>query len=86
MITRNLRFSGSTLAMPRTTGVAALRSYGASVHCLHAAEDGCPDLLVGWHRTNLLMEVKTKSGELTPRQREFLSMWRGQVVIVHTPE
>lgn len=47
-----------------------------------------PDLLVGgYHQTlerpvNVLMEIKTATGQLRPGQRNFLETWRGPVVTV----
>ena len=64
--------------------VKALRWRGATVHLLHREGRGCPDLLVGFLGHNLLLEVKTKDGELTPREAEWHDDWRGQVSIVRT--
>ena len=46
--------------------VAALRRIGATVQCLHQVGHGCPDLLVGWHGENILLEVKMPGGDMTP--------------------
>ena len=51
--------------------VAALRRIGATVQCLHMVGHGCPDLLVGWHGENILMEVKMTSGDMTPDELEI---------------
>ena len=64
--------------------VKALRWRGASVHLLHREGRGCPDLLVGFLGRNLLIEVKTEDGELTPREAEWHETWRGRVEIVRT--
>ena len=64
--------------------VKALRWRGATVHLLHREGRGCPDLLVGFLGHNLLLEVKTKDGELTPREAKWHDEWRGQVDIVRT--
>jgi hypothetical protein len=67
--------------------VAALRAYGASVEVI-----GKPvDLLVGWRGENFLFECKDgrkpPSGRpLTPAQKEFIPNWRGQVLVVLSPE
>ena len=66
--------------------VKALRDAGASVQCLHAVGKGCPDLLVGWKGFNVLFEVKSRMGTLTPDEREWHSNWEGQVNVVRTWE
>ena len=38
---------------------------------------GIPDLLVGYKGYNLLVEVKTEKGTLSPEQLEFISEWPG---------
>jgi Holliday junction resolvase len=71
--------------------VEALRAAGASVQSLAAVGKGCPDLLVGYRRRNLLMEVKRqrddrkKAPSLTDDQKEWVGAWGGQVVIVMDP-
>ena len=40
------------------------------------------DLLVGYKRKNYLIEVKTKNGKLTQLQKDFISIWRGQHIII----
>lgn len=68
--------------------IEVLRAAGCSVQQLSAR--GVPDLLVGYEdmRTgeprNVLMEVKTPKGKLTPDEREWLDAWRGQVVVVRS--
>ena len=47
---------------------------------------GCPDLLVGLHGVNYLIEVKEDKGKLTYDQIEFHETWGGQVAIVRTIE
>ena len=71
--------------------VAALRGAGASVQLLHAVGEGCPDLLVGYKNLNLLLEVKDGSKppsaqKLTPQQEVWHRDWRGQRVVVNSPE
>jgi hypothetical protein len=65
--------------------VKALRLHGVSVQVLNAQKDGCPDLLVGWHGGCSVLEVKTLTGRLTPRQIEWHGEWKGQKAIVHSP-
>jgi len=44
-----------------------------------------PDLVVGIPGgTNLLLEVKGKSGTLTPSQAKFFDAWKGQKAIVRS--
>jgi len=66
--------------------VKALRWRGATVHSLHRVGQGCPDLLVGFHGHNLLIEVKTDQGELTPSEARWHELWRGMVHIVRTTD
>jgi len=67
--------------------VQALRHCGASVMDTSAVGKGFPDLVVGWHGLNLLVEIKDGSKppshrKLTPAQVEFHGAWRGQVCVV----
>jgi Holliday junction resolvase len=67
--------------------VNVLRQIGASVQSLAATGKGCPDLLVGYHGINYLMEVKDgdkvlSKQELTIHQKHWHSIWRGSVHIV----
>lgn len=64
--------------------VAAFRGAGASVQDLHTVGHGCPDLVIGWAGRNLLVEIKSDGGSLTPKEQCFHDLWRGQVVIVRT--
>jgi Holliday junction resolvase len=69
----------------------ALRVRGCSVVSLAAMGAGCPDLLVGRHGFNFLLEVKNSalppSGQkLTKEQWEFHGRWRGQAVVVNSVE
>ena len=67
--------------------VNALRQVGASVQSLATTGKGCPDLLVGYHGINYLMEVKDgdkvlSKQKLTIDQEHWHSLWRGSVHIV----
>lgn len=67
--------------------VAGLRQLGASVQILSAVGDGCPDILVGWHGKNVLLEIKDEEQmpskrKLTPDQEHWHMTWRGQVAVV----
>ncbi len=71
--------------------VRALRLAGASVQSLGDVGEGCPDLLVGIAGRNFLMEVKDplrspSEQKLNSAQVEWHRLWRGQVVVVKTPE
>lgn len=63
--------------------VEFFRQRGASVQSLAAIGKGCPDLLVGWHGQNYLVEVKATKGTLTPDQITWHQMWKGQKWVVH---
>jgi hypothetical protein len=64
--------------------VETLRQLGASVWDVHSVGRGGGDLVVGWRGSNLLIEVKSGSGTLTPDEKEFHATWRGQIAIVRT--
>jgi len=68
--------------------VDALRKAGASVALTHRVGQGFPDIVVGCPdgRRNLLMEIKTAGGTLTPQEREFHDTWRGEVRVIRTVE
>ena len=68
--------------------IDALRECGYSVVSIHRVGKGVPDILVGKHGKNYLLEVKNPeySGELTDDEREFFASWRGQVDVVTTIE
>jgi len=71
--------------------VEALRAAGYSVQSLAAVGEGVPDLLVGAHGINVLLEVKdgSKSSSerrLTADQERWHAAWRGRVSVVKTPE
>lgn len=71
--------------------VAALRKLGAAVTSLAAVGGGVPDLLVGFHRVNVLLEVKNPAQkpsdqQLNAAQQKFHDTWPGPVFVVRTPE
>ena len=71
--------------------VAALRKVGASVQPLHTVGQGCPDLLVAFRQTNLLMEVKDgqkppSARALTEDEKEWIGSWKAPVFIVNSAE
>lgn len=71
--------------------VAALRGVGATVMHLHRVGMGCPDLCVGWRGVNYLIEVKDggkapSAQKLTPMQEDWHGAWKGQAIVVNSPE
>lgn len=62
--------------------VEQLRAIGCTVQDLSGVGRGTPDILVGYRGQNLLMEIKTKSGRLNPRQVEWFTKWHGQSSVV----
>lgn len=70
---------------------SALRAAGCSVQSLAAIGAGCPDLLVGTERVNVLLEIKdpTQSPSdrrFTPAQKRWHAEWRGTAHVVETIE
>ena len=66
--------------------VEGLRGVGATVTILAGVGCGCPDLLVGWHEHNYLLEIKNLAGrgdQLTPAEVQWIQGWKGQVAIIH---
>lgn len=66
---------------------AALRAAGATVCDLSRVGGGCPDLLVGGHGINYLLEIKDGKKPPSKRmlngiQKEWHVRWRGSVSIV----
>jgi hypothetical protein len=66
--------------------VDALRKVGATVQCLHMVGCGCPDLLVGYHHKNYLLEVKVPKEGLNKREGEWHEEWNGDVKVVWTAQ
>lgn len=67
--------------------VKVLRRIGATVQHLSKVGEGCPDLLVGYHKRNFLLEIKDgakppSDRKLTPEQDFWHAMWAGQVHVV----
>ncbi len=66
--------------------VQALRKAGATVQSLASIGKGCPDLLVGVHGENFLLEVKSgKPWRLTPQEQAWHEAWEGTAFIALTP-
>ena len=75
----------------QTEIIAAFRERGATVQPLHGVGRGCPDLLIGFGGSNLLVEVKDGSKspsrrQLIPDQVVWHETWRGRVAIIESPE
>ncbi len=70
----------------QTAIVNMLREFGASVVDLHEVGHGCPDIVVGHHGKNYLMEIKSESGRLTPAEQNFKDTWRGNYYIIYNIE
>ena len=67
--------------------VKALRKAGAKVVILSSMGQGIPDLLVGYRKLNLLLEVKDESQPpskrvLTPEQEKWHAEWLGHAAVV----
>lgn len=67
--------------------VDAFRTLGCSVLDLGSVGGGCPDILVGVHGVNTLVEIKDGSRppsarQLTSDQVEFMASWKGQVIVI----
>lgn len=64
--------------------VKVFRADGWTVTLLHFVGRGLPDFVAGKWGMNLLIEVKTEKGKLTPDEAAWHEAWRGQVAIVRT--
>lgn len=69
--------------------VTALRKIGCTVQPLHDVGRGVPDLLVGYHGINVLLEIKDgakvpSAQKLTDEQITWHDSWRGQVATVNS--
>lgn len=45
-------------------------------------QPGCPDLLCAIHGFTWLSETKTMTGDLSPAQEHFMSLWKGDKHVV----
>jgi len=64
--------------------VKALRDHGAFVVSLATVGKGVPDLLVGYKRNTILMEVKHGKNHLTEDQITFHGKWPGGTLAIVT--
>jgi len=62
--------------------IHTLKKAGYSVVDLSRVGGGCPDLLVGKNGHCWLVEAKTESGKISPKQDEFANNWRGGPIYV----
>lgn len=65
---------------------SAFLSVGCSVHDTTDVGNGFPDLVVGIAGANLLVEVKTPTGDHTPEQVRFYDEWRGSHYTIRSTE
>lgn len=66
--------------------VRGLRALGYTVRHTHTIGQGFPDLVIGKHGHNLLVEVKQPGEKLTADEIEFFNTWQGSVIIGMTVE
>jgi hypothetical protein len=69
--------------------VTGLRQMGCSVQSIASVGGGCPDILVGWHGCNVLMEIKDGSKpkgqrKLTHDEQYWHDNWNGQKAVVES--
>lgn len=69
--------------------VRLFRQMGCSVLILSEVGKGCPDICVGYHGQNFLVEIKDGSKplskqKLTPDERKFFAEWRGHVEVIRS--
>jgi len=65
--------------------VKFLHQVGAWIQHYHKAWKRCPDLLVGWQKSRILMELKsTDKSKMTGEQLVWHDNWKGKVYIVRT--
>lgn len=71
--------------------VRYLRSLGMSVEVLSQTGNGCPDLIVGFHEINLLVELKNgdkppSQQKLTQAQTDWHAAWGGTAIVANSAE
>jgi len=66
--------------------VATLTAIGATVFDCSAVGEGFPDLVVGYHGKNYLIEIKQPEGKMTESQKLFSTLWRGHYSIARTEQ
>lgn len=69
----------------QTEVVAQLRRLGCTVQSLGDVGKGCPDLIIGIHGFNFLIELKsTRKKWLTDKEKAWQNDWSGQVDVCST--
>lgn len=63
----------------------ALEKIGATVYDTSKFGGGFPDVIVGYRGKCILLEYKTGTGKLNPKQEDFRDWWRGNYSVVRTP-
>lgn len=69
--------------------INALRAIGCSVQDLSQVGKGTPDILVGFHNVNVLLEIKFCEGralKLTESENKWIREWKGQVGVATSVE
>ena len=61
-----------------------LRTAGFSVADTSSVGKGFPDLVIARNGRTLLVEVKTKKGQLRQSQRDFIAGWSAGVIVAKT--
>ena len=64
--------------------INALIKVGCKVYRIMSIERGCPDLLVFRDRNVYALEVKTKTGKLSEKQKE--SVYQGAIIVTSALE
>jgi hypothetical protein len=78
------RGSGRRVDANHEVIVEAFRKMGWSVQSLAEVGNGCPDLIVGKHFQNLLVEIKGPKGIVTMDQMQWAANWKGSMRLVRT--
>ena len=65
----------------QTEIVRGLRAIGYSVRSTHTIGQGFPDVVIGKHGINLLVEIKQAGEKLTLDEQEFFAAWNGSVIV-----
>ena len=55
-----------------------------SVIDLREVGNDCPDILIGYHGDNFLIEIKTAKGKVKPGQQRHYDEWPGQTAIARS--
>ena len=66
--------------------VMELRALGYSVRHTHMIGRGFPDIVIGRHGKNLLVEIKRTGESLTPDEVDFFETWNGDAFVGYDTE